>query len=105
MSSARVGGAGARGIRYEGSAAGTRGEGNDVLLEVGLLCGETSDTADIGRVWNNCDSLSDPPDVFLRFSGGRLAEKGDAPTTGEPARRADGTSWTEDLLVETGEPI
>ena len=105
VSSAKEGGAGARGVRYDGSAAGVRGDGNEALLETGSLWGEMGDTADRGRDGKSCESLSDAPDVFLRFSGGRPCENGDAPTMGDPARNATGIFCSENLLGETGEPI
>jgi hypothetical protein len=58
------------------------------------------EAAEDGRDGKICESLSDPPDVFLRASGGRAWE----PSAGEPARRAAGTASAEGLLV-AGEPI
>lgn len=74
-------------MRYDGSAAGARGDGKDVLLDWVVVVGGDIETTDDGRDGNNCDKRSDPPEVFLRVSGGRACE----PTAGEPARRAVGT--------------
>lgn len=71
MSSANEGGAGARGMRYDGSAAGARGDGKDVLRDCAVVLGGVLDTTEDGRDGKSCESLSDPPDVFLRVSGGR----------------------------------
>jgi hypothetical protein len=57
------------------------------------------DATEDGRDGKSCESLSEPPEVFLRVRGGR------APTDGEPARRASGTLSTDGLLVVLGEPI
>lgn len=102
MSSEKVGGAGARGIRYVGSAAGVRGEGYEVRLEEGISW--IGDAADDGLDGNSCDNLSEP-DVFLRVKGGRW--KGGVPrsTTGDPTRSAEGTWSTEGFLAVAGEPI
>jgi hypothetical protein len=56
-------------MRYEGSAAGSRGEGNDCRLDAGVLLGEATED---GRDGKSCESLSDALDVFLRRSGGRV---------------------------------
>lgn len=71
VSWAKDGGAGARGIRYEGSEAGSRGEGNDCRLDAGLLLGDATEATEEGRDGKSCESLSEAPDVFLRRSGGR----------------------------------
>jgi hypothetical protein len=65
VSWAKDGGAGARGIRYEGSEAGSRG---------GELLGDATEAIEAieeGRDGKSCESLSEAPDVFLRRSGGR----------------------------------
>lgn len=100
VSSANEGGAGARGMRYEGSAAGARGDGKDVLLDCVVVVGGDMETNDDGRDGNNCDKRSDPPEVFLRVSGGRVCE----PIAGEPARRAIGTPATDEFMSIVGEP-
>ena len=100
MSSANEGGAGARGIRYVGSAAGVSGGGRDVLRECAVVIGGEIDTIEDGRDGNSCESLSEAPEVFLRVRGGRAW----GPTVGEPARRAAGTSSSEDCLLVFGEP-
>lgn len=66
-----AGGAGAGGMRYGCSAADIRGEGNDCRLVAEALLGDRGEATDEGRDGNNCDSLSEAPDVFLRASGGR----------------------------------
>ena len=71
VSWAKDGGAGARGIRYEGSEAGSRGEGNDCRLDAGELLGDATEAIEEGRDGKSCESLSEAPDVFLRRSGGR----------------------------------
>ena len=40
-------------------------------LDVGVLLGGEIDATDEGREGNNCESLFELPDVFLRASGGR----------------------------------
>lgn len=106
VSSEKEGGAGARGIRYEGSAAGTSGEGYEVRLEeaAGVSAGliEATEAGRDGKSW---ESLSDP-EVFCRLRGGRFCA-GEVPrsTTGEPARKAGGTELAEGALVFVGEPI
>ena len=101
MSSANEGGAGARGMRYDGSAAGVSGEGRDVLRDCAVVLGGVTEATEDGRDGNSWESLSDPPDVFLRASGGRAW----APIAGEPARRAVGTVSEKGPLVVVGEPI
>jgi hypothetical protein len=62
-------------MRYEGSAAGSRGEGNDCRLNAGVLLGEAIEAIEAtedGRDGKSCESLSDAPDVFLRRSVGRV---------------------------------
>ena len=74
VSWAKDGGAGARGIRYEGSEAGSRGEGKDCRLDAGELLGDATEATEAieeGRDGKSCESLSEAPDVFLRRSGGR----------------------------------
>jgi hypothetical protein len=74
VSWAKDGGAGARGIRYEGSEVGSRGEGNDCRLDAGELLGDATEAIEAieeGRDGKSCESLSEAPDVFLRRSGGR----------------------------------
>jgi hypothetical protein len=71
VSSANEGGAGARGIRYDGSAAGVRGDGKDVFFEWPVVLGGVIDATEDDRDGKSWESLSDPPDVFLRASGGR----------------------------------
>jgi hypothetical protein len=66
-----------------------------------MVLGGVIDATEAGRDGKSCESLSDPPEVFLRCSGGRAV----APTTGEPARKAAGTVSTEGFLVEAGVPI
>jgi hypothetical protein len=85
-------------MRYDGSAAETRGDGKDVLREWAVVVGRVIDATEDGRDGNSCDSLSEPPEVFLRVRGGR-----DWPITGEPARRAEGSVLVAGLLV-LGEP-
>jgi hypothetical protein len=92
-------------VRYEGSEAGTRGDGNDCLREAGLLLGDASEATDDGRDGKSCESLSEAPDVFLRLRGGRTYEGGVSLVVGEPIRRAEGTACSELLLEVTGEPI
>jgi hypothetical protein len=94
VSSAKEGGAGARGMRYDGSAAGTRGDGNDVLREWAVVLGGEIDATEDGRDGNSCDSLSEPLEVFLRVKGGRYW-----PIAGDPARRAGGIVSVVGLLV------
>lgn len=101
MSSANEGGAGARGMRYDGSAAGVRGDGRDVRRDCAVVLGGVIETTDDGRDGNSCESLSEPPDVFLRASGGRAWD----PIAGEPTRRAVGTGSEKDPLAVVGEPI
>jgi hypothetical protein len=101
VSSANEGGAGARGIRYDGSAAGARGDGSDVLRDWAVVVGGETETTEDGREGNSCESRSEPPEVFLRVSGGRAW----APIAGEPARRTVGTASTEGLLVVCAAPI
>lgn len=43
-------------MRYGGSAAGTRGDGYDLLYDE-LLAGEMGDMSEFGRDGNSCDSL------------------------------------------------
>lgn len=100
MSSANEGGAGARGMRYEGSAASARGDGKDVLLDWVVVVGGDMETTDDGRDGNNCDKRSDPPELFLRVSGGRVCE----PIAGEPARRAVGTPAADEFMLIAGDP-
>jgi hypothetical protein len=71
VSSANDGGAGARGMRYDGSAAGVRGDGRDVLREWAVVIGGEIDTTEDGRDGNSCESLSEAPEVFLRVRDGR----------------------------------
>jgi hypothetical protein len=59
-------------MRYVGSAAGSRGEGNDCRLDAGVLLGEAIEATEDGRDGKSCESLSDAPDVFLCRSGGRV---------------------------------
>lgn len=103
MSSEKDGGAGARGIRYAGSLAGTRGDGYDVRLDAEGVSRGLMEAAEGGREGKSCERRSEP-EVFFRMRGGR--EKPDAPpaTVGEPARRAVGTLSTEGFLVTAGEP-
>jgi hypothetical protein len=96
--SAKEGGAGARGMRYDGSAAGTSGDGSDVLREWVVVVGGEIDATEDGRDGNSCESLSEPPEVFLRVRDGR-----DWSIVGDPARRAKGIVSVADLLV-FGEP-
>jgi hypothetical protein len=95
----KAGSAGARGMRYDGSAAGARGDGKEVLREWVVLIGGDIDATEDGRDGNNCDSLSEPPEVFLRVRVGRAW----AAAVGEPTRRAEGTVSIAGLLV-LGEP-
>lgn len=104
MSSEKEGGGGARVVRWEGSAAGTKGEGNDVRRDCGVLVDGEMDAAEDGRDGNSCDSLLELPDVFLRTSGGRVWDVG-VPRAGDPARSAEGTDCSEGLLIVAGEPI
>jgi hypothetical protein len=85
-------------MRYDGSAAGVNGEGREVRLDCADVVGGEIDAIEDGRDGNSCDSLSDPPEVLLRRSGGRACE-----VAGEPARRAAGTASGEGLSV-LGEP-
>jgi hypothetical protein len=71
VSSVNEGGAGARGMRYVESPAGVRGDGRDVLRKGPVVLGGVIDATEGGRDGKSCESLSDPPDVFLRASGGR----------------------------------
>lgn len=104
MSSEKEGGAGARGIRYEGSVAGTSGDGNEVRLDEPGVSRGLIEATDAGRDGKSCESLSEP-EVFCRFRGGREDDAGvSLPTAGEPARRAVGTESTEGFLVVAGEP-
>jgi len=100
VSSAKEGGAGARGMRYDGSAAGVSGDGRDVLREGAVVFGGVMEMTEDGRDGNSCDSRSDPPDVFLRVSGGRAW----VPTVGDPARSAEGTVSAKGFLLVVGEP-
>lgn len=84
-------------MRYDGSAAGVNGEGNDVRRDCALVVGGETDAIEDGRDGNSCDSLSDPPEVFLRVSGGRAWE-----VAGEPARSTVGTASGEGLLFLGG---
>ena len=59
------------------------------------------ETTEAGLDGKSCESLSDPPEVFFRTSGGREW----APTAGEPARRAVGTVSPNGDLAVVGEPI
>jgi hypothetical protein len=95
VSSAKDGGAGARGMRYDGSAAGARGDGKDVLREWVVEMGGDIDATEDGRDGNSCESLSEPPEVFLRVRGGRAW----AAAAGDPTRRAEGTVSIAGLLV------
>lgn len=97
------GGAGARGIRYDGSAAGTRGEGYDARLDAVVVTSGDMLAIEAGRDGKSCESLSDP-DVFLRVSAGRAWDEA-APTVGEPTRRAVGTLCSNGPLPVIGEPI
>jgi hypothetical protein len=90
-------------MRYEGSAAGTKGEGNDCRLDAGVLVGDAREATEDGRDGKSCESLSEAPDVFLRRSGGRADGAGEL-VVGEPTRKAEGTVISEDLLLP-GEPI
>jgi len=90
-------------MRYEGSAAGSRGEGNDRRLDAGVLLGDAIEATEDGRDGKSCDSLSEAPDVFLRRSGGRAWMGGASPVVGEPTRKAEGTVISEVLLL-FGEP-
>ena len=103
MSSEKVGGAGARGIRYEGSLAGTRGDGYDVRLDAGGVSRGLMEAAEGGRDGKSCERRSEP-DVFFRFKGGREKLEAAPPTVGEPARRAVGTWSSEGFLAMAGEP-
>jgi len=96
VSSEKVGGAGAEGIRYEGSA-GAKGEGWDVRLEADPEA--PIDATEEGRDGNSCDTLSEP-EVFCLMGGRRWAPS----TAGEPIRRAVGTCSTEGFLAAAGEP-
>jgi hypothetical protein len=70
VSSAKDGGAGARGMRYVGSAAGVSGDGRDVLRECAAVTGGDIDTIEDGRDGNSWESLSEAPEVFLRVRDG-----------------------------------
>jgi hypothetical protein len=91
-------------MRYAGSEAGTRGEGNDCRLEV-VLTRDVIEATDDGRDGKSCESLSDAPDVFLRLRAGRAGEGGVSLVVGEPMRRAEGTAGSEGLLEVIGGPI
>jgi hypothetical protein len=101
VSSANEGGAGARGIRYDGSAAGARGDGSDVLRDCAVVVGGETEATEDGRDGKSCESRSEPPEVFLRVSGGRAW----ALIAGEPARRTVGTASTEGFLAVCAAPI
>jgi hypothetical protein len=104
VSSANEGGAGARGMRYAGSEAGTRSEGNDCRLE-DVLPGDVIEATNDGRDGKSCESLSDAPEVFLRLRAGRTGEGGVSLIVGVPMRRVEGTACSEVLLEVIGEPI
>ena len=104
VSSEKDGGAGARGIRYDGSAAGTRGDGYDVRRDNEGVSRGLTDAIEAGREGKSWDSRSEP-DVFCRIRGGRACDVGvPLPTAGDPARRAVGTRSSEAVLAATGEP-
>ena len=90
VSLAKEGGAGARGMRYDGSAAGTRGEGKEARRETETLSRGVVDAIEAGRDGKSCDSLSDPLDGFLRSSGGRASKDSVSPIAGDPTQRAVG---------------
>lgn len=91
VSSKKDGGAGARGMRYDGSAAGTRGEGTDVRREREGVSRGLIEAIEAGREGKSWDSRSDP-DVFFRIRDGRVGEEGvPLPVAGDPARRTVGT--------------
>lgn len=72
MFSVNVGGGGGVGpqdVRRDW-AAGTRGDGYEVLLDAAVVTGGLIDDNDDGLDGKSCESLFDP-DVFLRVSGGR----------------------------------
>lgn len=91
-------------MRYEGSAAGSRGEGTDCRLDAGVLLGDAIEATEDGRDGKSCESLSEAPDVFLRRKGGRAWDGGVPPVVGEPTRKAEGTVISEGLSL-LGEPI
>lgn len=89
-------------MRYEGSMAGTSGDGNDVRLEEGQS--GLPEATDGGLEGNSCESRSEP-EVFLRLRPGRCWREG-VPRSeiGDPTRRAEGTLSIEDCRLVVGEP-
>lgn len=98
------GGAGARGMRREGSEVESRGEGNACRLEAGVPVGDAIEAAEDGRDGKSWESLSEAIDVLLRLSGGRTSNGGVPPIVGEPMRKAEGTVCLEGLLFPAGKP-
>lgn len=104
VSSEKDGGAGARGMRYDGSEAGIRGDGYDVRRDKEGVSTGLTDAIEAGREGKSWESRSDP-EVFCRIKGGRACDVGvPLPNAGDPARRAVGTWPSEVLLAVTGEP-
>jgi hypothetical protein len=91
-------------MRYDGSAAGSSGDGYDVRRDNGGVSSGLTEAIEAGREGNSWDRRSEP-DVCWRVRAGRACGVG-VPllTAGDPARKAVGTRSSDAFLAMAGEP-